>query len=344
MTVAGMTVMAASGLGDRAGVLELLRRFKDDEAAANDYAANRLERTKAVEPKLRAFEYLPRDTARRPGPLSGIPVAIKDIIATSDMPTTNGSPIYRDHVPVADAWVVERLRSCGATIFGKTVSTEFAWRQPGPTVNPWNVKHTPGGSSSGSAAAVAAGLVPLALGTQTLGSVIRPAAFNGVVGLKPSFGAIPRTGVHPLSPSLDHVGFFARRVDDVALALSLLAAAHDGDRHGRPLPGFQVDPTEGLAPLERPRLAIVRLAAWSRVEPAQQRVFEAAIAALRAAGAVLEEIEMTELDRASWDDINTIVASEASLIYGDLVTRFPDRTSAHLKALVATGQAHSAHA
>ena len=336
--------MPSPGLDDPVGVLELLRRFKNDEAAADDYAANRLEATKSVEPKLRAFEYLPRDTARRPGPLSGIPVAIKDIIATSDMPTTNGSPIYRDHVPAMDAWVVERLRSCGATIFGKTVSTEFAWRQPGPTVNPWNTGHTPGGSSSGSAAAVAAGLVPLALGTQTLGSIIRPAAFNGVVGLKPSFGAIPRAGVHPLSPSLDHVGFFARRVDDVAFALSLLAAAHDSDPHGRPLPGFQVDPTQGLTPLANPRLAIVRLAAWSRVEPAQQRVFETAIRTLRDAGAVLEELALDQLDRTSWDTINTIVASEAALIYGDLVARFPDRTSAHLKALVATGQAHSAHA
>src|SRR6202008_5167278 len=176
----------------------------------------------AKEPRLKAFEHLPQDTVRRPGPLSGIPVAIKDIIATSDMRSTIGSAIYRDHVPAADAWVVERLRNLGATIFGKTVSTEFAWRHPGPTVNPWNAAHTPGGSSSGSAAAVAAGIVPLALGTQTLGSLIRPAAFNGVVGLKPSFGAIPRSGVHPLSPSLDHVGFFARCVDDVAYALSLL--------------------------------------------------------------------------------------------------------------------------
>ena len=133
-----------------AGVLELLRQFKGDQAAADRYAATCLEKTKAAEPVLRSFEYLPVDVARRPGPLSGIPVAIKDIIATSDMPTTNGSPIYRDHVPAKDAWVVERLRSLGATIFGKTVSTEFAWRHPGPTVNPWNHAHTPGGSSSGS--------------------------------------------------------------------------------------------------------------------------------------------------------------------------------------------------
>src|SRR5258708_18906018 len=190
------------------------------------------------------------------------------------MQTANGSPVYRDHVPAADAWVVERLRNLGATIFGKTVSTEFAWRHPGPTVNPWNRGHTPGGSSSGSAAAVAAGIVPLALGSQTLGSVIRPAAFNGVVGLKPSFGAIPRTGVHHLSPSLDHVGFFARRVDDVAFALSLLAASSDRDLHGRPIPGFQVDTDQGVPPLDKPRLAIVRFERWSRAEPEQQAVFE----------------------------------------------------------------------
>src|SRR6202161_1857458 len=155
-----------------AGVLELLRLFKDDQAAADRYARACLERAKAVEPKLKAFEYLPVDISRRPGPLSGIPVAIKDIIATSDMPTTNGSPIYKDHIPAKDAWVVERLRSLGATIFGKTVSTGFAWRHPGPTTNPWNSAHTPGGSSSGSAAAVAAGIVPVGLGTQKLGSVI----------------------------------------------------------------------------------------------------------------------------------------------------------------------------
>src|SRR6195256_6704803 len=149
--------IARSASSHGAGVLELLRLFKSDQAAADRYAAAQLDKAKAVEPVLKAFEYLPWDVARKPGPLSGIPVGIKDIIATADMPTTNGSPIYRDHVPGADAWIVERLRNLGATIFGKTVSTEFAWRHPGPTVNPWNQKHKPGGSSSGSAAAVAAG-------------------------------------------------------------------------------------------------------------------------------------------------------------------------------------------
>jgi amidase len=333
---------ARSALDSGAGVLELLRLFKNDPTVADNYAAACLEQAKVVEPRLKAFEYLPKDTTRRPGPLSGIPVAIKDIIATSDMPTTNGSPIYRDHMPGADAWVVERLRNLGATIFGKTVSTEFAWRHPGPTVNPWNFRHTPGGSSSGSAAAVAAGIVPLALGSQTLGSVIRPAAFNGVVGLKPSFGAIPRTGVHPLSPSLDHVGCFARRVDDVALALSLLAGSSDGDPHGRPIPGFHIDADKGLQPLVKPHLAIVRFENWSKVEPEQQLVFDAAIAKLRESDAVLEELQLDELDSANWNTINTILASEAALIFEGLVARYPDRTSDHLKSLVQAGKSHTA--
>jgi amidase len=325
-----------------AGVLDLLRQFRQDEAAADGYAAACLAKTRAVEPRLKAFEYLPTDTGRRPGALSGIPVGIKDIIATSDMPTTNGSPIYRDHIPAADAWVVERLRQLGATIFGKTVSTEFAWRHPGPTVNPWNSDHTPGGSSSGSAAAVAAGLVPLALGSQTLGSVIRPAAFNGIVGLKPSFGAIPRLGVHPLSPSLDHVGFFARRVDDVALALSLLAGTSDSDLHGRPLPAFQVDLEHGIAPLDRPRLGIVRFEKFVRAEPAQQKVFEATIARAREAGAVVEELPLAEFDAANWPAINTILSSEGAAIFGGLVARYPDRTSDQLKAQVERGRAVAA--
>ena len=325
-----------------AGVFDLLRQFRKDEAAADRYAAACLEKAKAIEPQLKAFEVLPTDTRRRPGPLSGIPVAIKDIIATSDMPTTNGSPIYRDHIPANDAWVVERLRQLGATIFGKTVTTEFAWRHPGPTVNPWNAEHTPGGSSSGSAAVVAAGLVPLALGSQTLGSVIRPAAFNGIVGFKPSYGAIPRIGVHPLSSSLDHVGFFARRVDDVALALSLLAATSDRDPHGRPVPAFQVDPERGVEPLARPRLGIVRFDKWSRVEAEQQKTFEGTIEKLRASGAVVEELVLAELDRVNWQAIVTILESEGAHLFAELVARYPDRTSDHLKSLVTNGKAISA--
>jgi Asp-tRNA(Asn)/Glu-tRNA(Gln) amidotransferase A subunit family amidase len=333
--------MTTSNKAD-AGVLELIRLFKGNTSAADHYASERLAQAKAAEPVLKAFEVLSTDTARKPGPLSGIPVGIKDIIATTDMPTTNGSAVYADHVPSADAWVVERLRNLGATIFGKTVSTEFAWRHPGATTNPWNSKHTPGGSSSGSAASVAAGIVPLALGTQTLGSIIRPAAFNGVVGFKPSFGAIPRSGVHPLSGSLDHLGFFARKVDDVAYALSLLAGTSHSDLHGQPVPAFEISVEGGVQPLPSPRLAVVRFAKFAKAESEQQQVFEASLARLRGAGAVIDELELPELDRSNWDAINTILAAEGAAIFEDLVARYPDKTSDPLKKLVEIGSAISA--
>ncbi|HEY0218741.1 MAG TPA: amidase [Afipia sp.] len=327
-----------------AGVLELLETFKNDKSAAETFVADSLANARTIEPALKAFEYLPAEShAAGHGPLSGIPVAVKDIIATSDMPTTNGSPIYTGHVPDADAWVIRRLRDLGATIFGKTVTTEFAWRHPGPTVNPWNIKHTPGGSSSGSAASVAAGIVPLSLGTQTLGSVVRPAAFNGVVGFKPSFGAIPRTGVYPLSPSLDHVGFFARRVDDVAYALSLLTATSDADLHGKALPPFNVDPATGLPFINPPRIAVARLALWSRAEPEQQKLFDDSIARLKSAGAHVEDVTLSDLDRHAWESSNTILSSEAAVIHADHIERHPGHASEYLKTLVKTGKSHSAY-
>src|SRR5262249_18335465 len=142
--------------------------------------------------------------------------------------------------------------------------------------------------------------------------------------------------------SLDHVGFFARRVDDVALALSLLAATSDRDPHGRPVPAFEVDLDRGLEPLDEPRLGIVRFNTWSRVEGEQQKVLDAAIEKLRAAGAVVEEPELAEPDRLNWQAILTILESEGALLFGDLVERYPDRTSDHLKSLVKNGRAISA--
>src|SRR5262249_10358883 len=147
------------------------------------------------------------------GALHGVPVGFKDIIDTADMPTEHGSVLYAGRTPSRDAAVASLLRAAGAVIMGKTVTTEFATRTPGKTRNPHNSGHTPGGSSSGSAAAVAAGMVPLALGSQTTGSTIRPASFCGVYGLKPTHGLIPRHGMFQLSRSLDHVGLFARSVE-----------------------------------------------------------------------------------------------------------------------------------
>jgi Asp-tRNA(Asn)/Glu-tRNA(Gln) amidotransferase A subunit family amidase len=295
-----------------------------------------------LEPEIRAFTYLPEEI--EPGAfdralaLSGIPVGIKDVIDTAGLPTSYGSLAYENRVPKQDAWVVNRLKEIGASVFGKTATTEFAWRSPARTVNPWNHDHTPGGSSSGSAAAVAAGLVPLAVGTQTLGSVIRPAAFCGVVGFKPSFGSISRAGVHPLAGSLDHVGFFARNVDDVTLALSVTSQSDPRDPASSPLASFSLDVANGLDPLGPPRLLIIHPPFWERAQPAQRGLLEAIANKFVAAGATVETREWPENLEQVWVLANTILSYEAALIHSDLVARAPDRISDHLKELVANGQ------
>src|SRR5918912_2715907 len=227
-------------------------------AAAADIQAGRLsseelvhaclERIRQVEPTVHAWQFLDEqhalaqaraaDERRRSGQpvgaLCGIPVGIKDIIDTADMPTENGTVLHKGRMPRADAAVVAKLRAAGAVIMGKTVTTECAYFNPGKTRNPHNPEHTPGGSSSGSAAAVAAQMVPLALGSQTAGSVIRPGAFCGVYGFKPTHGLIPRTGVLLLSRTLDHIGLFARSLEDVALLAEELTGYDERDPDTRP--------------------------------------------------------------------------------------------------------------
>ncbi|MCJ2046871.1 amidase [Methylobacterium sp. J-078] len=318
------------------GLVDALRAFRDGHVSPGDYLAASHDAARAHS-DLAAFTVLAADLAPGVGAWAGIPVGVKDIIATADLPTTNGSPVYADHVPAADAWIVARLKALGASVLGKTVSTEFAWRHPGPTHNPWKRGHTPGGSSSGSSAAVAAGIVPLALGTQTFGSVIRPAAYCGVVGVKPSYGAIPRVGVHPLAPSLDHVGLFTRSVTDAAFALAHLIGRDEADPHGRPLPDFSVDLDMALAPREAPRLALVRTAIWDRAEPEQRALLDATAADFQAAGAHVSDFVLPAAFEGLWDCARTILAVEASARFGTLVERFPDRTSQPLKDLVAEG-------
>jgi Asp-tRNA(Asn)/Glu-tRNA(Gln) amidotransferase A subunit family amidase len=205
------------------GITEVMRAFREGRATVQDYVASCSARIAALEPKVQAWEWFDpqralADAEERAGgiladlPLYGIPVGVKDIINTRGIPTRMGSRIFFNNVPSLSAWTVRRLEALGGLVMGKTVTTEFAYRTPGKTRNPWNPAHTPGGSSSGSAAAVAAGFVPVAIGTQTLGSVIRPAAFCGVVGYKPSFGrhlAQRRASVR--AATLDTVGVFAAR-------------------------------------------------------------------------------------------------------------------------------------
>jgi amidase len=215
------------------------------------------------------------DRAGRPGLLAGLPIGVKDIIDTAGMPTEHGSPIYRGNRPFADAACVALLRMAGATVMGKTVTTEFANRYPGATLNPHNPAHTPGGSSSGSAAAVADFQVPAALGTQTGGSVIRPAAFCGVVGYKPSFNEFSRSGIKLQCHNLDTLGLLCREVTDLPpLRAALLAA-----------PLRPADPSPAA-----PRIGICRTPAWDEAEPTTQALIERTAARLAAAGAQVSEV------------------------------------------------------
>ncbi|HEX6338787.1 MAG TPA: amidase [Jiangellaceae bacterium] len=266
---------------------ELARLLRTGELGAVELATACLDAIEQREDELRAWvridAELTLDQARRldavpsgeRGPLHGIPVGVKDIIDTADLPTEYGSPIYAGHRPAEDAEVVSRLRAAGAVIVGKTVTTEFALFQAGPTTNPHDPNRTPGGSSSGSAAAVGARTIPLALGTQTAGSVVRPASFCGVVGVKPTFGAIPTRGVKPCSPSLDTVGIFARDVAGAAYVLPVLTGA----------------PLVGAADREPVRVGFARTPEWYRV-PATTRTVLEKMVKLLAAGLDVVDVDV----------------------------------------------------
>lgn len=215
-----------------------------------------------------------RGRGRPTGALHGLPVGLKDIIDTARVPTENGTPIDAGRVPGQDAWIVARLKAAGALIAGKTVTTELAFMAPAATRNPAAPGRTPGGSSSGSAAAVAAGHVPLAVGSQTGGSVIRPAAFCGVVGYKPSFGTIPRTGVLAQSPSLDTIGVFARSVEDAAMLAEVLFGHDPGDRATEPAPAPRLLATARETPPLTPTFAFVRPPGWDRADGETQAALQ----------------------------------------------------------------------
>ena len=232
-----------------------------------------------------------------PGPLHGLPIGVKDVLDTADMTSEYGSPIWRGWRPKADAAAVAWTRQAGGVVIGKTVTTEFATRKPGPTTNPHNAGHTPGGSSSGSAAGVAAGFFPLAFGTQTAGSVIRPAAYCGVVGYKPTFGTINRFGMKLMSESLDTVGVMARSVADCALFAGAVAGRDLGDPDVRP----------GSVP----RIGICRSPVWDKALPETQALLPRVASALARAGASVVDRELTA-SVAAVADAHTIVMNNES--------------------------------
>ncbi|MCU0604387.1 MAG: amidase, partial [Desulfobacterales bacterium] len=322
------------------GLRDAAHAIRQGELSSEELTRALLERIERHEDTVQAFQWMdPQralDLARRadrqlksgekPGTLHGVPLGIKDIIATRDIPTTMGSPIYAGHVPARSAELVLRAEAAGAFVLGKTVTTEFAYFTPGKTRNPWNPAHTPGGSSSGSAAAVAMGFLPGAVGTQTNGSMIRPAAFCGVVGYKPTSGFIALSGVHPFSPSLDQPGVFTRSVVDAACLAAALA---------EPEAGIGCDVPVMVQP---PRLAAVRSPVWHLAESYGQEHFLKMVARLRLVGARVEELELPPSFNDAHAVHRTVMYGEGARVFAELQRRDRARLSLRLNALIDEGR------
>ena len=276
-----------------------------------------------LDPKLALQQARAADQAKG-GLLRGIPVGVKDIIDTYDMPTGCNSPIFEGKVPFSDAACVALCRQANAVILGKTVTTEFANRHPGPTTNPHNPGHTPGGSSSGSAAAVADGQVPLAFGTQTGGSVIRPAAYCGVVGYKPTFNELSRTGIKMQCPSLDTLGLMARTLDDIALFRGAVLK----------LPPVPID--RGIA---APRIGFCRTPIWNEASGDTHAMLEAAAKKLSARGARIVDVAFDAAFNDILDDHAAISGFESVRNYADERLRNPGKISAELTEVLKRGAA-----
>jgi Asp-tRNA(Asn)/Glu-tRNA(Gln) amidotransferase A subunit family amidase len=312
-----------------------LARIRDVDPTVEAWAF--LDAEHALEQARAADEF--RLSGQAIGALHGVPVGVKDIIDTADMPTENGSVLHAGRTPSRDATVIAKLREAGAVIMGKTVTTEFATRSPGKTRNPHDPAHTPGGSSSGSAAAVAAGMVPLALGSQTTGSTIRPASFCGVYGLKPTHGLISRRGMFQLSRSMDHVGLFARTVEDLALLLEQLVGHDEGDPDTRPRAHVPYRDVAGEEPPLPPMFAFVKTPRWHQVDPDAKDAFAELVDRL---GERVEEIELVNADEAyGWHE--AISGPEVALNLRREWEHGRDRLSSALKARIERGREVRAH-
>jgi Asp-tRNA(Asn)/Glu-tRNA(Gln) amidotransferase A subunit family amidase len=329
------------------GAAEAARRIRAGTLSPSNLLAACLKRADAVEPAVGAWVRLDRDAAARVavqrdiearegrfmGALHGVPIALKDVFDAAGVPTTAGAPAWATRIPAVDAPSVAALRGAGAVPMGKLATTPFAYLDPSVTRNPWNPEHTPGGSSSGPAAAVAARMVPLALGSQTVGSVLRPAAYCGVVGLKPTYGRISAAGVLELAGSLDHVGVFARAVEDCALALAVLAG-------GDPAPDDYVGAvTEPAAP----RLGV--LASFlARATPEMGKHLEAMTRALETGGARLEDVALPEVFASIYDVGATVLRAEAAAAHAPLFPAHAAEYPPKIKELIELGHAISAPA
>lgn len=332
------------------GVKEALHGMAEGRFTCEDLVRDCLLQIAKLDPKIEAWAWLKSEVALERareadrqrkagnnGALQGIPVGVKDIFDVQDVPTRMGSPVFENYMPPMSARAVRRLDEAGGVMLGKTVTAELAYFAPGKTRNPWNLAHTPGGSSSGSAAAVAARFVPAAIGTQTNGSVIRPAAFCGVVGYKPSAGLISRAGALRFSHTLDQVGVFARNVPDAAVVASALMGYAQDDPDS--ISDFAMVPQD-LDPkplFQPPRIAAVRTQAWQSADTGQQENFTQVIAQLRRAGAVVEVVVLPDAVSRAHEVHRTIMQYEGARSFSHLQAEHRERLSAEMNRLIDEG-------
>ena len=332
------------------GVAEAARRVRDGEVTSVELALGLLERVERLDPALRAWVTVDREDAlsearRRDeerdagnvrGALHGVPVGLKDIFFTEGMRTTGCSPIYADFTPSYDATCVAMLKEAGAVVLGKAVTTEFASGDPSPTINPWNAAHTPGGSSSGSAVAVATGMCPAALGSQTGGSTGRPAAYNGIVGLKPTYGRISCHGVMPLSWSLDTVGILTRGVEDAAVMLQAMAGydRNDPGSCDAPVPDYLAE----MDSMSRaPRVGLVREFFYEHSSQEVRDHTDEVARGLAEAGAEVVEIGLPESFGSAHDCQRVVSAVESAAVHEENFVERADDYGPKIRASIEAG-------
>lgn len=310
---------------------EAIEAIKKGELTPLTLTESLLERIDKIEPKIHAWVTINRDQLlkevnheSKTGStelLNGIPVGVKDIYSTKNLRTTMGSPIYRDFIPNDDAEIVSILKKKGAIILGKTETTEFALHDPAPTTNPWNITHTPGGSSSGSAAAVSTGMCPLAFGSQTGGSIIRPASYCGVVGLKPTYDLLSRKGVYPLSWSLDHIGFMTRNVEDAYFMVGILLGEVKSWKVWNKLP----------------RIGVLRGYFKEKATPLIWEGYEKAITKLWGEGADMIDVELPESFKHVQDAHRVIMSVETASVHEDLFKEKRPEYGEYIQGYISSG-------
>ena len=306
---------------------ELARQIRQRTITPVEVAQSFLERMDALEPQLEAWVRVDRETVladaqqrqeelesgAATGLLHGVPIGIKDIYHIAGIPTTAGSKVYAGYVPDETAVTIDLLRNAGAVILGKTVTTEFACLDPSHTKNPWNPAHTPGGSSSGSAVSVAVRMCPVAMGSQTIGSVLRPASYNGVTGFKPTYGRVSRRGVVPVSWSLDTVGWMGRTVEDMALLLQVMAGPDEQDPVASRLPaGDYLSDLESSGP---PRIGLITSFFMEESDQETQKQTRAVLERLSSAGASVVELTLHESFNTAFQDQMIIMGAEAAAFH-----------------------------